>query len=121
MSRTPAASRSWGFTVCGGGLAGAGSRPPGYGLFGDEGTMVLSLISRVFGTKHERDIKRMWPLVEEINEQYGRLRDLSDEALRQKTLDFRARIEAGETEDDLLPEAFAVVKETCRRLVGQTW
>jgi len=53
--------------------------------------MVLNLISRVFGTKHERDIKRMWPLVEEINEQYGRLRELPDEALRQKTADFRAR------------------------------
>ncbi|HEY3156371.1 MAG TPA: preprotein translocase subunit SecA, partial [Candidatus Eisenbacteria bacterium] len=83
--------------------------------------MVLSLISRVFGTKHERDIKRMWPLVEEINEQSGRMRELSDEALRLKTADFRARLEAGETEDGLLPEAFAVVKETCRRLVGQTW
>ncbi|HXL15153.1 MAG TPA: DEAD/DEAH box helicase, partial [Methylomirabilota bacterium] len=83
--------------------------------------MVLNLISRVFGTKHERDIKRMWPLVEEINEHYGRLRELTDEALRQKTADFRARLEAGETEEDLLPEAFAVVKETCRRLVGQSW
>ena len=83
--------------------------------------MVLNLISRVFGTKHERDIKRMWPLVEEINEQFGRMRELSDEALRLKTADFRARLEAGETEDVLLPEAFAVVKETCRRLVGQTW
>jgi len=83
--------------------------------------MVLNLISRVFGTKHERDIKRVWPLVEEINGHYAGLCDLPDEALRQKTSDFRARLEAGETEDDLLPEAFAVVKETCRRLVGQTW
>src|SRR2546425_854358 len=83
--------------------------------------MVLNLISRVFGTKHERDIRRMWPLVEEINGHFGPLRELTDEALRQKTADFRARLEAGETEEDLLPEAFAVVKETCRRLVGQTW
>ncbi|HZI89798.1 MAG TPA: DEAD/DEAH box helicase, partial [Candidatus Polarisedimenticolia bacterium] len=83
--------------------------------------MVINLISRLFGTKHERDIKRMWPLVGEINEHFARLRELPDEALTQKTADFRARLEAGETEDDLLPEAFAVVKETCRRLVGQTW
>jgi len=83
--------------------------------------MVINLISRVFGTKHERDIKRMWPLVAQINEHYARLRELPDEALQAKTAEFRSRLEAGETEDDLLPEAFAVVKETCRRLVGQTW
>ncbi len=83
--------------------------------------MVLNLISRLFGTKHERDIKRVWPLVGDINEHFGPLAGLSDEALRQKTDEFRSRLEAGETEDDLLPEAFAVVKETCRRLVGTTW
>jgi preprotein translocase subunit SecA len=83
--------------------------------------MVLSLITRILGSKHERDIKRMWPLVEAVNEEYERLREVSDEALAGKTAEFRARLEAGETLDDLLPEAFAVVKDVCRRLVGKTW
>ncbi|MBI4363876.1 MAG: preprotein translocase subunit SecA, partial [Candidatus Latescibacteria bacterium] len=82
---------------------------------------MINLASRIFGTKHERDIKRMWPLVPEINAHFERLRDVSDEALRAKTDELRSRIEAGETEDDLLPEAFGVVKETCRRLVGKSW
>jgi preprotein translocase subunit SecA len=82
---------------------------------------VLNLITRVLGTKHERDIKRMWPLVTQINAEFERLRDLSDDQLRAKTQEFRARLLEGETLDDLLPEAFAVVKETCRRLVGTTW
>ncbi len=70
------------------------------------------------GTKHERDVKRLRPLVTRINEIYAGLSDLSDEALQGKTAEFRARLAEGETLDDLLPEAFAVVKEACRRLVG---
>jgi preprotein translocase subunit SecA len=83
--------------------------------------MIVDLITRFLGTKHERDIKRMWPLVGEIDAHYEAVRELSDEALAGKTAEFRSRLEAGETLDDLLPEAFAVVKDTCRRLVGQTW
>jgi preprotein translocase subunit SecA len=73
------------------------------------------------GTKHERDAKRLRPLVAEINAIYAGLRDLSDEALQGKTAEFRSRLAAGETLDDLLPEAYAVVKEACRRHVGRTW
>src|SRR5438093_3861063 len=83
--------------------------------------MVVDLITRLFGSKHERDIKQMWPLVEEISAEFEKLQSLSDEALAGKTVEFRARLEAGETVDDLLPEAFAVVKEVCRRLCGKTW
>jgi preprotein translocase subunit SecA len=83
--------------------------------------MIVDLITRFLGTKHERDVKRMWPLVGEINAEFERLHDLSDEALVGKTAEFRERLAQGETVDDLLPEAFAVVKETCRRLVGKTW
>ena len=84
--------------------------------------MVLDLITRIIGSKHERDIKQMWPLVEEINAHYERLRDLSDEALSAKTAEFRGRLAEGTaTVDDLLPEAFAVVKEVCRRLCGKSW
>ncbi|HEX7079219.1 MAG TPA: preprotein translocase subunit SecA [Candidatus Eisenbacteria bacterium] len=82
---------------------------------------MLNLITRLMGTKHERDVKRMWPVVTQINAEFERLRDLSDEALVAKTAEFRARIMEGETLDDILPEAFAVAKETCRRLVGKTW
>ncbi|HET7497195.1 MAG TPA: DEAD/DEAH box helicase, partial [Candidatus Eisenbacteria bacterium] len=82
---------------------------------------MLQLLTRVLGTKHERDVKRMWPTVTQINAEFERLHDLSDDALRAKTQEFRARLLEGETVDDLLPEAFAVVKETCRRLVGTTW
>jgi preprotein translocase subunit SecA len=83
--------------------------------------MVVNLIARIFGSKHERDIKRIWPLVEEINAEFERLRDLSDEALTAKTDEFRKRLAEGEELDALLPEAFAVVKEVCRRLCGQSW
>jgi len=82
---------------------------------------LLSWITRLTGTKHERDIKKMWPLVGEINAQFENLAALSDEALQAKTQEFRARLSEGETVDDLLPEAFAVVKETCRRLCGTSW
>ncbi|MGE5175482.1 MAG: preprotein translocase subunit SecA [Hyphomicrobiales bacterium] len=82
---------------------------------------MLDLITRLMGTKHERDIKRMWPTVTQINAEFERLRDLPDEALIAKTAEFRGRLAEGETLDDILPEAFAVVKETCRRLVGKSW
>ncbi len=83
--------------------------------------MVVNLIARLIGSKHERDIKRMWPLVEAISAEFEKLQALSDEALAGKTVEFRGRLEAGEMLDDLLPEAFAVVKEVCRRLCGKTW
>ena len=82
---------------------------------------MLEAIARVFGTKHERDIKKVWPLVEEIHERAKELEGLSDEALAAKTVEFRGRLEQGETLDELLPEAYAVVRETCRRLCGKTW
>ncbi|HYJ32516.1 MAG TPA: preprotein translocase subunit SecA [Candidatus Binatia bacterium] len=82
---------------------------------------MLQLLTRVLGTKHERDVKRMLPTVTQINAEFESLQGLSDDALRAKTQEFRARLLEGETVDDLLPEAYAVVKETCRRLVGTTW
>ncbi|MCG3158405.1 MAG: Protein translocase subunit SecA [bacterium] len=137
----------------------------------------MNLLTKFFGNKHERDIKRIQPIVAEINRIYVTLRDLSDEELRAKTLEFRQHIqevtkdvvaeiaqlnallrgeeppadngrehaselgrrtmeeirdrlaEAEEEErellrealDEILPEAYAVVKETCRRLCGRTW
>jgi len=128
--------------------------------------MLGNVLEKVFGSKHEKDIKRLTPVVEEINRIYETLKDLTDDELRSKTDEFKARIQGhiGETrqqiEDlreklkspehdenidylelrqtienlekeehkmteevlwDILPEAFAVVKETCRRLLGKSW
>ncbi|MCI0331471.1 MAG: preprotein translocase subunit SecA [candidate division Zixibacteria bacterium] len=81
----------------------------------------MNFITAIFGSKHERDIKKIMPLVEQINEIYPALKDLSDTQLADKTAEFKKRLEEGETLDDLLPEAFAVVKEACRRLCGKSW
>jgi preprotein translocase subunit SecA len=125
---------------------------------------MLDFFKKLFGSKHERDVKSIWPIVAEINSFYEQLSELSDDQLREKTAEFRRRIEEDTAEikdqiakhqaalkeeipfaerehiytelddlnkqldaaiedslDKILPEAFAVVKETCRRLLGQTW
>src|SRR6187399_3369178 len=84
--------------------------------------MFENLLKTVFGSKHDRDLKRVRPIVEEINRLDGEWNALTDEQLRAKTDEFRARLAGGEeTLDDLLPEAFAAAKQACRRLCGQTW
>ncbi len=82
---------------------------------------MTNIIEKVFGTKHERDVKKIQPLVAEINECFEKLKSLSDEELQAKTDEFKGRLAEGETLDDMMTEAFAVVKEVCRRLLGQTW
>jgi preprotein translocase subunit SecA len=82
---------------------------------------MFEIIEKIFGTKHERDIKRIAPLVDEINPQFEAIKDISDEDLAAKSEEFRKRLSEGETLDDILPEAFAVVKEACRRHVGKSW
>ncbi len=125
---------------------------------------MLQFLKKLFGDKHERDIKAILPIVQQINEHYEQLASLTDEQLRAKTDEFRARIKEAlrdleeekvslqeslkqdlpfaerdalytqldelnkeidqnieETLNELLPEAYAVVKEACRRLVGQSW
>jgi len=79
------------------------------------------LATGIFGTKSERDVKKLNPLVEEVNAHYERLHDLPDEAVQAKTAEFQNRLQKGETVDDLVAEAFAVVKEACRRHVGKSW
>ena len=123
--------------------------------------MLKKVVNALFGTRHERELKRLWPLVDQINEEWERLQGVSDEELRGQTARFRERIhqatqdvsaeleelraakrsaesasdregiaqQIGDAEarfkaaieavlDDILPEAFATVKEACRRLVG---
>lgn len=136
--------------------------------------MVTNLITKVFGSKHDRDLKRIQPLVDEINRRFAALKDLSDDELRAKTVQFKEHIAEATKElrqklthvnarlrgeldgaadngreeaptssvalreellgledeehqvlrdalDEILPEAYAVVKETCRRLCGKKW
>src|SRR5213592_1137148 len=80
--------------------------------------MIDAILRKIFGTKHERDVKRMMPTVEATNALEPSVQALGDAELRAKTDEFRKRLEAGETVDDLLPEAFAVCRDAARRTVG---
>ena len=130
------------------------------------GDKVSDILTSIFGSKSERDLKKLWPTVEKINEHYEEMQDLSDEELKQKTETFRQKIsdatkeieeeiesikqtlnsdeelsvsrrrELAEEQDaleqeqddiiedvleEILPEAFAVMKDTCRRFLGEKW
>jgi preprotein translocase subunit SecA len=76
------------------------------------------LLQKIVGTKNQRDVKRMGPLVALINEREAQCQALTDDQLRSKTQEFKDRLARGATLDDLLVEAFAVVKNACRRLCG---
>lgn len=122
-----------------------------------------NLFKKIFGDKSTKDIKELWPIVDEINEEYGKIKNLNDEELKAKTVEFKERIQSRVAEtknkidvikeklqtdeefdrqvsydeiekleeqlndeyeeilDEILPEAFAVVKLTCERLLGKTW
>ncbi len=79
--------------------------------------MLGQLLAKVIGTQNERELKRLRPRVAEINALEPSIESLSDEQLRGKTVEFRARFADGATLDDLLPEAFAVVREAGRRVL----
>ncbi len=80
--------------------------------------MVSKFLSKIFGSRNERLIKKLRKIVSQINALEPELEALSDEALRAKTDQFRSRLSQGETLDDLLPEAFAVVREAGKRVMG---
>ena len=79
--------------------------------------MLNAIFRSLFGTKHERDVKRMRPVVAEIATLEPGLQALSDDALRHRTVELRQRLADGAELDDLLPEAFAAVREAARRTV----
>ncbi|MFZ5861690.1 MAG: preprotein translocase subunit SecA [Nitrospirota bacterium] len=79
---------------------------------------MLSILRKLVGSKNDRELKRIGPLVEQVNAFEPPVRALTDEALVAKTREFRARVAAGESLDALLPEAFAVVREGSRRVLG---
>ena len=80
--------------------------------------MIDVVLRKIFGTKHERDVKRIMPTVVASNAFEPAVRALGDAELQAKTDEFRKRLEAGEPLDELLPEAFAVCREAARRTVG---
>ena len=77
--------------------------------------MVTQLLNQIFGSKNDREIKAILPIVERINSLESGLAPLSDHALADKTQEFKKRLEAGETLEDILPEAYAVCREMSRR------
>ena len=79
--------------------------------------MISLLLKKIFGTQNERELKRIGPIVDRVNSFEPQIQSLSDEGLKNKTAEFKERIGKGETLDDLLPEAFAVVRETGKRVL----
>jgi len=80
--------------------------------------MVKWISEKLFGTKSERDLKKLTPLVSLINDFEPRIQPLSNDALRAKTAEFKEKLSQGASLDDILPEAFAVVREASRRTTG---
>ena len=76
------------------------------------------LLEKIIGSYSDRAIKKIMPIVKEINGFEESIKSLDDEKLSAKTDEFRTRLKNGETLDDILPEAFAVVREASRRVLG---
>ncbi|HDH01120.1 MAG TPA: preprotein translocase subunit SecA, partial [Nitrospirae bacterium] len=79
---------------------------------------MFGILAKIIGTKNERELKKLWPVVEQINSLEPSMTSLDDAALRAKTDDFRGRLQGGESLDDILPEAFAVVREVSLRILN---
>ena len=82
----------------------------------------MNLLKFLFGTKNDRELKKLWPIVREINriEEELQKQNLADEDFPKRTAELKARYQKGETLDQLLPEAYALLKNACRHLVGTT-
>ncbi|MNH95522.1 preprotein translocase subunit SecA [compost metagenome] len=80
---------------------------------------MLGLVKKIFGDTNERDVKRLMKTVDIINTLEPKFVELSDEQLQHKTVEFRERLEKGEDIDDILPEAFATVREASKRVLGK--
>ena len=78
----------------------------------------MSVIEKIFGTHSERELKRIYPIVDKIEAMEPEFEKLSDEGLKAKTTEFKNRLEQGETLDDILPEAYATVREAAKRVLG---
>lgn len=80
--------------------------------------MLIKLLTKVFGSRNDRTLRRMRKVVNIINAMEPEMEKLSDEELKGKTAEFRARLEKGEVLENLIPEAFAVVREASKRVFG---
>src|SRR5580765_4172606 len=80
--------------------------------------MIDKILAKIVGTQNERTLKRLRPVVERVNALEPAMKALSDEQLRAKTAEFKERVAKGESLDDLLFEAFAVVREAGRRVLN---
>jgi preprotein translocase subunit SecA len=80
----------------------------------------MNIFKKVFGSRNDRELKKLYPIVDKIESYEEAFKKLSDEELRGKTLEFKERLKKGETLDDLLPEAYAVVREASTRVLGMT-
>ena len=80
--------------------------------------LATTILKAIFGSKAERDVKKVRPYVRKINELEVQYQSLTDDQLKAKTQEFKDRLQNGETTDDIMCEAFAVVKNACRRLCG---
>ena len=78
----------------------------------------MSAITKIFGTHSERELKRIYPIADKVESYRDQMMALSDEELQGKTKEFKNRLENGETLDDILPEAYATVREAARRVLG---
>ena len=80
----------------------------------------MGIIEKIFGTHSENELKRIYPIVDRIEAMAPEVQALSDEELRAKTREFKNRLGDGETLDDILPEAYAVVREAAKRTLGMS-
>ena len=80
--------------------------------------MLIKMLTKVFGSRNDRTLRRMRKVVNIINGMEPAMEKLSDDELKAKTAEFRARLEKGETLESLIPEAFAVVREASKRVFG---
>ncbi|MDR2338122.1 MAG: preprotein translocase subunit SecA [Deltaproteobacteria bacterium] len=80
--------------------------------------MLQYVLNKIFGSRNERELRRLWPLVERINQLEAKYLNFSLDDLKNQTNIFKERLATGETLDDILPEAFAVVRETSKRVLG---
>ena len=78
----------------------------------------MNAFTKIFGTHSERELKRIYPIVDKIESYQDAMRALTDEQLKDKTKEFKKRLQDGETLDDLLPEAFATVREAAKRVLN---
>src|SRR3990172_5082939 len=79
---------------------------------------MAGLLKKFFGSAQDRTLKRYRKIIDQVNDWEEQFQSLSDAALRQKTEEFKKRMREGALLEEILPEAYAVVKNTCRRLLG---